>query len=244
MGGLSHKNPPAWIENNRLFRKLFLIRKLYFTKRKFTHFSGAGEDISIKKLFPNNHIGIYVDVGCYHPIKYSNTWALYKKGWRGVNIDIDDIKIDLFKMVRRNDINIDCAVSNKTGKVKYYRAGLFSQINSINVDQTAEMGDYVVKEVVSKRLSTVLDETKYKNQKIDLLSVDVEGHDFEVITSLDFERYNPSLIVVESYELTLERVEKTEVYQFLKSKNYSLVGWCGQSLLMASDEFQKSLITV
>ena len=106
------------------------------------------------------------------------------------------------------------------------------------------MGDYVVKEVVSKRLSTVLDETKYKNQKIDLLSVDVEGHDFEVITSLDFERYNPSLIVVESYEPTLERVEKTEVYQFLKSKNYSLVGWCGQSLLMASDEFQKSLITV
>jgi len=230
------------MEKNRLFRKLFLIRKLYFTKRKLTHFSGAGEDISIRKLFPNNHIGIYVDVGCYHPIKYSNTWALYKKGWRGVNIDIDDIKIELFNMVRGNDINIECAVSNKSGTVKYYRAGLFSQINSINPDQISEMGDYMVKEVETKTLTSILDATKFKDQKIDLLSVDVEGHDYEVITSLDFARYNPSLIVVESFASTLEKVEKTEVYKFLKSQDYSLVGWCGQSLLMASVDFQSELI--
>ncbi len=242
MIGLSHINPPAWLEKNWLFRKLFLLRKLYFTKRKFTHYSGAAEDISIRKLFPNNHIGVYVDVGCYHPIKYSNTWALYRKGWRGVNLDIDDIKIELFDMVRHEDINITCAVSDKSEIVKYYRAGLFSQINSINADQTEEMDDFIVKEVRSKTLSSILDETKYKNQKIDLLSIDVEGHDFEVISSLDFDRYQPSLIVIECYEPILERVEKTKEYRFLNNKGYSLVGWCGQSLLMASGEFKQKLV--
>jgi hypothetical protein len=32
-------------------------------------------------------VGFFVDVGCFHPLFYSNTWKLYKKGWRGVNID-------------------------------------------------------------------------------------------------------------------------------------------------------------
>ena len=135
------------MERNFIFRKLFLFRKLYLTKLKFTHYSGAGEDISIRKLFPGDFRGLFVDVGCYHPIKYNHTWALYKKGWRGINIDIDDIKIELFNMVRREDVNIACAVSDKPGIVKYYRAGLFSQINSLQKSETAVMEGYVIGEV-------------------------------------------------------------------------------------------------
>lgn len=242
MTGISHKNLPDWIERNIVFRKLFLLRKLYLTKRKFVHYSGAAEDVSIRKLFLNRPTGVFVDVGCYHPIKYSNSWALYKKGWRGINIDIDKIKIDLFNMVRREDINITCAVSNRSGTVEYYRAGLFSQINSIAKDSADVLDQYITIEVDCKTLTELIDGTKYKDKQIDFLSVDAEGHDFEVISSLDFNRYKPLLIAVESHEPIFERVEKTELYKYLRESGYSLVGWCGESLLMASGELQQTLV--
>ena len=229
------------MERNFIFRKLFLFRKLYLTKLKFTHYSGAGEDISIRKLFPGDFRGLFVDVGCYHPIKYNHTWALYKKGWRGINIDIDDIKIELFNMVRREDVNIACAVSDKPGIVKYYRAGLFSQINSLQKSETAVMEGYVIGEVECKTLTSLIDDTRYKDEKIDFLNVDAEGHDFEVLNSLDFNRYKPSLIAVEIHERTLDRVQDSKLYKLLRDQQYVLVGWCGETLLLASQEMQQRL---
>ncbi len=242
MTGISHKNLPGWIERNVIFRKLFLLRKLYLTKRKFVHYSGAAEDVSIRKLFMNRPSGVFVDVGCYHPIKYSNSCALYKKGWRGINIDIDEIKIELFNMVRRDDVNITCAVSNRSGTAKYYRAGLFSQINSIAENSSEELEQYITMEVECKTLTKLIDGTKYKDKQIDFLSVDAEGHDYEVISSLDFNRYEPLLIAVEIHEPIFERVETSDLYKYLRELNYSLVGWCGESLLMANSEFQKTLV--
>lgn len=31
--------------------------------------------------------GIYVDVGAFHPTKFSNTHLFYLNGWRGINIE-------------------------------------------------------------------------------------------------------------------------------------------------------------
>ena len=186
--------------------------------------------------------GVFVDVGCYHPIKYSNTWALYKQGWRGINIDIDDIKIELFNMVRKDDVNIACAVSNRSGKVTYYRAGLFSQINTIAPEAGVELDSLKESEVECRTLTSIIDETIYRDKGIDLLSIDAEGHDYEVLTSLDFERYQPSVIAVETHEPVFDRVEKSELYKFVREKKYALVGWCGESLLMASAEFQAKLV--
>ena len=184
---------------------------------------------------------MFVDVGCYHPIKYNHTWALYKKEWRGINIDIDDLKMELFNIVRRRDVNIACAVSNKPGMVKYYRAGLFSQINSIQKTETGVMEGYVIRDVACKTLTSLIDGTRFKDGRIDFLNVDTEGHDFEVISSLDFERYKPSLIAIETHERTWGRVQNTRLYNFLRDLDYMLVGWCGETLLLANNEMQQRL---
>ena len=67
--------------------------------------------------------------------------------------------------------------------------------------------------------------------------MDVEGHDLAVLESLDFDRYRPQVIAVESFAKTLPDVEQTPVYRWLVARGYALVGWCGLSLLMASPEF-------
>ena len=62
------------------FYKLF---KLIKNKGKGNYFGEFGEDILINRFFRKKNDGFYVDIGCYHPIKGSLTYYLYKKGWRG-----------------------------------------------------------------------------------------------------------------------------------------------------------------
>ena len=58
----------------------------------------------LKDYFKEKRNGFYIDVGCYHPIRLSNTKFLYDKGWWGINIDISKKSIDLFKIARKKDI--------------------------------------------------------------------------------------------------------------------------------------------
>ncbi|MEK6749659.1 MAG: FkbM family methyltransferase [Pseudomonadota bacterium] len=239
MFGTSHRNVPLWLENNVIFRKLFILRKLFFSRNRFSHYAGAAEDVAIARLFHKNYQGFFVDVGCYHPIKFSNTWLLYKRGWRGINIDIDSIKVEMFNYVRRHDINIQCAVSGKNGVATFYKQGFFSQISSL--EPTVGNTPSRVLEVECRTLSSILDSTRYKNRGIDLLSIDAEGHDLEVLQSLDFARYAPSLIVVETHDGTLDVIERSALYKYLRSMEYTMVGWCGESLLMAGKALQQKL---
>jgi hypothetical protein len=242
MAGLSHRNVPLWLERNPVFRKLFLLRVLFLSKLSFKHYAGHAEDISLARLFPKRREGFFVDVGCYHPIKYSTTWTFYRRGWRGVNIDLDDLKIELFDMVRREDTNVVRAISDREGTTRYFKSGLFSQINTIDAEHAAGLGKaFPPREVACSRLTTVLDATRYKDRPIDFLNVDAEGHDLVVLESLDFARYRPSVIAVEVHGRGLDRVQRDPIYVFLKAKGYSLVAWCGETLIVASEAHLKTL---
>ena len=51
-------------------------------------YSQQAEDLSIQRYFGEEKMnGFFVDVGAFDPIKYSNTYLFYKKGWRGINIE-------------------------------------------------------------------------------------------------------------------------------------------------------------
>ena len=131
---LNYTNLPAWIERNPIFRRLFLLRKLYLTNATFNHHAQFAEDVAVRHFFPKHYRGFFVDVGCFHPKKYNNTWLLYKKGWRGINIDIDSIKIEGFNIVRPHDTNICCAVSDTEGEVDYFSNGFYSLTISLDRD--------------------------------------------------------------------------------------------------------------
>jgi len=79
-----------------------------------------GEDLEIVKALKNINNGFFVDVGCYHPLHLNNTYLLFKKNWRGINVDLSELSIDLFNSIRSEDININSAVSNSEGQVTHY----------------------------------------------------------------------------------------------------------------------------
>lgn len=234
---LSYQHLPHWLANNWLFRKLFLLRKLFLTRSSRRHYGQSAEDVFIVRQFDKRYRGFFVDVGCYHPRKYNNTYRLYRRGWRGVNIDIDRIKIEGFQLMRPGDTNIQRAVSTQTGELTYWTNGFYSLVVTLDEDFAQERTryDYRPQKVKADTLTNILDETSYRDRRIDFLTVDAEGHDLAVLQSLDFERYRPTLIAVEIQEDTLDDILQTDLYRFLQERQYILVNWVGQTLMFRSN---------
>jgi FkbM family methyltransferase len=238
---MNYSHLPAWLERSKLFRLFFLIRKLYLIQVRFSHYAQFAEDISIRRLLEKKKTGFFVDVGCFHPKKYNNTWRLYRQGWRGINIDIDPIKITGFNVVRTQDTNLCCAVSDQEGEIEYFSNGFYALTTSLDQTFAETQGLYKKKKTQSKQLTTLIEQTAYKGREIDFLSVDAEGHDLAVLKSLDFDTYRPKLIAVETHLKLFSEVEKSPLYLFLQDRGYSLVGWVGLTLLLAHPDFQQEL---
>ena len=95
-------------------------------------------------MFKVDYKGKYVDLGCFHPTRSNNTFKLYQKGWRGVNIDLNPLTIDLFNFSRSKDINICAAVSNKETKKKLYFLGDLDSKNTLNLNQEYRFLYYIL----------------------------------------------------------------------------------------------------
>ena len=230
MGWFNHSHVPQYLERNPIFRFVFLFRKLFLTKQRQFYFGQEAEDVALRRIFPKHFKGFFVDVGCFHPIKYNNTYYLYKKGWRGINIDIDTIKIKGFNWVRRKDINIATAISNKKGETDYWTNGFYSLVNTLEKPPEKKLKEFKKKKITCNTLSNIIDDTKYKNQVIDLLCIDAEGHDLVVLQSLDFDRYDPKVIVVETFAKDMKMILDLPIFRYLEEKNYTLINWVGLSL--------------
>ena len=211
---------------HNIYKKLYIYQNLYIKNKIYknkTFYSENQEDIFVLKHFKNKKRGFYVDVGCHHPSRINNTFLLYKNGWRGVNIDMSKLSIDLFNLTRKEDINIHSAVSTKNKMINYYtNKNLFL---SASIIQKKSSSKFKYKEkVLSKPLTKILDKTIYKDQHIDFLTIDAEGADYEVLKSLDFKRYEPKLICVEIWRNQIQdfNVKKHKIYKFLFKKKYKL----------------------
>ena len=217
------------IDKTHIIQNIYLKNK-YFLKKKT--YSMHGEDLVIQKYFKDLKNGFYVDLGCYHPIQYNNTLLLYQNGWTGINIDINNFSIKLFNHCRPNDINLNMAVSNKNGEIDFFyqkKLSLLSTIKKTQGDITFQ-GTIKKGKILSRTLTKILDESKYKNKKIDFLDLDIEGADLEALESLDFPRYEPKMICAEivnqNQPIKDNNLGNSDIYNFLLSKNYKKI-WSG-----------------
>ena len=210
---------------NRIYNNLHIIQNIYFKHKNFLNkktYSLFSEDLAILKFFKNKKKGFYVDIGCYHPTHINNTYLLYKKGWSGINIDVSQFSIDLFKFMRPDDLNYKCAVSETNKKVNLYYQKEHSQLTSIN-KLTAKkfIKSRLKKKIInSSSLEEILSWGKYKDYEIDFLDVDVEGADLQVLKGLNFSKRKPKLICVEIHQ---KNFRKHKIYRFLIKKKYKLI---------------------
>ena len=90
-------------------------------------FSTEGEDLLIERLFYSliekdpGYRGFYVDIGAFDPIVSSNTYLLYRRGWRGINIDANPDALPRFDTHRPRDINLNAAVGDEGPPRSYFK---------------------------------------------------------------------------------------------------------------------------
>ena len=170
--------------------------------------------------------GIYVDVGCYHPIRLSNTKFLYDKGWRGMNIDLSKESINLFNILRPEDININLAVGEKKDEKYFYYNKKLHPANTLNKNFYAKFlkNHDIKKDKISIVPLKFLFNKYFKNKDIDFLDIDAEGHDLQVLKGIDFNRNNINFILIEVHSFDKKtKVNSEKIWNLLKKKRYKLI---------------------
>ena len=217
-------------KKNFFLRKLFIFYNIYIRNFKFLfNSSQLKEDEYISSYFKEGYKGRFVDLGCFHPTRHNNTFKLYKKGWRGINIDLNKTTIDLFNAIRPEDINICAALSNKKGYTNMYYLGDFSVHNTIQKNNlhllykhfSINKKDIRIKKIKTEIIDDIL--KKYKFFNFDFMSVDIEGEEIKVLKTLNLNKYNIKYICVEIFNHNKKSKENNlKVIKYLKKNGYFL----------------------
>jgi FkbM family methyltransferase len=195
-----------------------------------TSYSQEGEDMVLNSFFEGRkkYKGFYIDVGAHHPYRFSNTLFFYKKGWKGINIEPTPNAIKAFNIFRRRDVNLNIGISSKKGKLLFYcfnepALNGFSKELSLERNNTSTKYKIIKEiEIETLPLSEVLDKYVPEEQKIDFLTIDVEGFDLQVLQSNNWLKYKPSFILVED-RIDFNNLTNSEVYGYLEKQGYQLV---------------------
>lgn len=174
----------------------------------------VGADLLINQFLQNKETGFYVDVGCNDPEIYSNTRFFYEKGWHGLAIDAIDKKAQWADQRPRDTFVQEVVGNGEEVTFNYFKEDALSTINQSVWNEKCGYGlDYSIK-VKTKPLSQILEE--HNVSWVDLLCVDVEGHDLEALQTHNWD-IMPKMVIVEDY-LFGQYKKRTEITDFLLGK--------------------------
>ena len=198
-----------------LYYHLFFRYKIFYKRKNYSQFD---EDIFLTEFFKKKKKGKFVDLGAFHPIRYNNTYLLYRKGWNGTNIDLNQTSIDMFNIVRSRDNNKCALISNKRNKKEtVYFEHNFSAGNSINLINDPQ------KILTKEKIMTSSTFNDLVQHKFDFLNIDLEGHDYIVLKTIDLKYYQPDLICVEILE---NSKDKNKIFKFMEDNKFKLIKIC------------------
>ena len=220
------------------------LKKIYYEKYSKKSYSISNVDLIIDRMFSKKQKGIYMDIGCNHPIKFNNTYLLYKRGWNGINVDLDQTSIDEFNKLRKDDYNLVALVSLKEDELKeIYIYHERSAINTIS-KELVNSRSTKPKQIVKKKTTTInkiIEESPFRENKINLLTIDIENHEYEALKNFNFEKYEVEVIVTECHDISqknleiynqsIEYIMNTKLYTLLQNNNYKLINWVNSDLI-------------
>ena len=208
-------------------KRLLQPEEKYAEKFKRNSYSQCGEDVIIDYIFRLRDITMptYIDVGANHPFYLNNTAYFYEKGCRGINIEANPELIAEFKVHRPLDININTGVAEKEGLLDFYvmQDNTLSSFSKHEADEMIKNGKELasVQKIKLVTLQSILDE-HCGGVFPDILSVDVEGLDFEILKTINFSQSSPRIICVEAAEYSPNGTgtRRDELIDFLIAEGY------------------------
>ena len=194
-----------------------------------TSYSQVGEDLVVDYLFTS--LGIkditYLEIGTNQPVLCNNTYLFYKKGFRGVCVEPDTEMIELIKTKRPGDkiLNIGIGLTDQSEATFYLFPGLLNGWSTFSESEAKirqeESGiSYSQLQVPLKTINSILEE--YFHPCPNFISLDVEGLDLAILQSMDFIRFRPDVICVETISFSTNNTERKQedTSAFMNSKGY------------------------
>jgi FkbM family methyltransferase len=198
-------------------------------------YSQEGEDLVLLGLFEGQPAGTFVDVGAHHPRRFSNTHLLSEAGWRGLNIDPLPGTAETFRRERPHDVTVECGIAEDAGELAFFRF-VEPALSTFDPDLAAERQDagwpLAERHTIAVRPLAELVTEHLRTDRVDLLTVDVEGLDLQVLASAGLGRIRYDVICVEA--LRDELTAQGPLHELLDGHGYVLVAATGRSRIYRS----------
>jgi FkbM family methyltransferase len=164
-------------------------------------FSTSFEDVRVKEILARLQIDkpFYMDIGVCHPAANNNTFTFYGTG-RGVLVEPNPVMAELIREYRPNDTLINAgATDGEDGKLTYVSYPLRPGHNHFLRDgETFGENDSFKADLIDipvKNINGILEGVHA--EELDFLSVDIEGLDYQVMKSIDTEKFRVKVICIE-----------------------------------------------
>lgn len=213
------------------------------SSRQVAHDSGPvshsqyGEDVVVNELLVGLSIRnmSYLDIGANNPKYISNTYLFYEKGFSGVLIEPNKVLCEKLKAERPRDIvlNVGIGFDDQEKEADFHLfaehadgLGTFSAEEARLWEEVGMSGTkFEVQQIVKVPLmgiNCVI--SNYFTECPDFISIDVEGWDLQILKTLDFEKYCPAVICVETlaYNKDGSTYRNELIRELLEGKGYTL----------------------
>ena len=143
----------------------------------------------------------------------------------------------MFNFFRKKDLNIVAAISDK---IEYKDLYFFHNRSAVNtLSKEAGIKAKEIKNIKTNTINNIIENSVYKNNEIDFVSIDVEGHELNVLKGINFKKYKPNLVVIEFinyknkefYEQEIQDILNSELNIYMEKQEYKLVNWLHDDLV-------------
>jgi len=173
-------------------------------------------DKKLDELFACKKNGVYIELGAADGLTQSNTaFFEFCRNWSGVLIEPSVKSYELCVKNRPNNTVLNfCCVSNSyeedTIKGDFNSTNLMNSVNGerLNSNELIEVNCITLEKVFDLYL---------KNKKVDLLSLDAEGYEYNILEGLNLDKNRPCFLLVEIYNKDYQKL-----LNYLIGKGYRL----------------------
>lgn len=190
-------------------------------------YAQCGEDLILECLFRALNIGrvSYLDIGAHHPTYLSNTYFFYAAGGEGVCVEPDPSLFAKFPRKRPRDTHLNCGVGIESGEADFFvmSTNTLNTFSREEAERYQSYGNQKILKVLKMKLITVNEIIgKHFDRCPNLVSLDVEGMDYAILKSFDFEKHRPEVFCLETLSYTEDKSERklTEIIDLMHAHGY------------------------
>lgn len=212
---------------------------------RFPSHAQQGEDVVLWRALHHVRCGRYIEVGANDPTVMSITRSFYDAGWRGITIEPVKAFADKHRADRPEDTLIEAAITSRSGEtVTLYEipdTGLSTLVEDVSSRHHKAGWDVHEVEVRTRTLTDVLTEVGWADDDIHFMTVDVEGVEEDVLAGMDFTRWRPWVLVVESTQPLSTEQRYSSWEQLLLDAGYVFCLFDGLSRFYVAEEHREEL---